>query len=84
MAELTPVLGNGFLYGDTVLGNSKEYVGDANITQRFGAYLQFYSQSGSFIGDIRLDNDDTGFLKLKIKRNEREILIDVPVTVLIP
>lgn len=62
MALLGATFGGGNVYGNVQLNGATTYVGDVNITAGFNAILQFFSQSDTFVGEIRLDNDNSNLL----------------------
>jgi len=70
MALLKPILNSSFIFGSTVLNGVKTYVGEVEFLKNFSAELQFFSISDSFLGDIRLDNDSSNYLKLKLTENK--------------
>ena len=70
MALIKPILNSNFKFGSTTLLGTRTIFLDPEITQGFNAILQFFSQSDVFIGDIRLDNDNSNFLQLDITENK--------------
>lgn len=66
MSYIPPVFGSGQIYGNFIVRGTNFYIGDIAISMPFHVRIAFYSQTGTFVGDINTLAEDAGFLQFDI------------------
>ena len=63
MSYLPPISGVGQIFANYILRGNTYYIGDIEVIIPFHVRIDFYSQTGSFVGDLNTLAEDCGFLK---------------------
>ena len=84
MALLGARFNNGHIYGSFLLRGVRTYIEDAAVNKPFGIELQFFSQSGEYIGMVGTTFDDSNLINWELTEIGEEGVESFSFSIIIP